>query len=116
MKLSSRAPAPRRGSASPIYLADKSDWEERESRSRKKRTISVREYYYLAGNILRWMRLYEKLPDANSWVWEWFPDGQLWEAAAWTLGENAVHVVANQLSEQLALEKRLAEQLAIKKT
>eukprot|EP00580_Thalassiosira_gravida_P010502 CAMPEP_0201632570 /NCGR_PEP_ID=MMETSP0493-20130528/6173_1 /ASSEMBLY_ACC=CAM_ASM_000838 /TAXON_ID=420259 /ORGANISM="Thalassiosira gravida, Strain GMp14c1" /LENGTH=907 /DNA_ID=CAMNT_0048104123 /DNA_START=148 /DNA_END=2871 /DNA_ORIENTATION=+ len=116
MKLYSRAPAPRRGSASPGYLVSNSEWRERESKSRLKRTISLREYYYLAGNIFRWKRLYDKLPNANSWVWEWFPDGQLWELAARTSGENAVNVLANQLSEQLALEEKLAQQLAIKDT
>lgn len=95
MKRHSRAPAPRRGSAPPGYLTGDS-----ESQFRLKRTKALREYYYLAGNLFRWDRLYHKVPDANSWVWQWFPDGQLWEAAARSLGENAV----NQLAEQLHIE------------
>ena len=96
MKHYSRSSAPRRGSAPPGYLAGDS-----ESKFRLKRNIALREYYYLAGNVFRWHRLYNKVPGGNSWVWQWFPDGQLWEAAARTSGEDAVNELAKHHSFSL---------------
>ena len=73
--------APRRGSAPPGYLNN-----EEESKFRMKREVALREYYYLAGNVFCWHRLYDKVPDGSSWVWRWFPDGPLWETAVKTSG------------------------------
>ena len=33
------------------------------------------DYFLLAGQILRWIKLYKELPPSDSWVWTWFPDG-----------------------------------------
>jgi len=41
-------------------------------------TARIPEYFFLAGNILRWQLLYNATPDKESFVWSWFPDGQLW--------------------------------------
>ena len=64
-----------------------------EPKFRLKRAKSLREYYYLAGNVLRWHRLYDKMPDATSWAWQWFPDGHSWLAAARTSGADAVNIM-----------------------
>jgi hypothetical protein len=37
-----------------------------------------REYFLLRGLIYKWKMLYGKVADENSWVWNWFPDGQRW--------------------------------------
>jgi len=95
MRRYSLSPAPRRGSAPPGFLD-----EGKESRFRLKRGISFREYYYLAGNVFRWHLLYGRVPDASGWAWQWFPDGQLWEVAARTMGVNAVDAIAKQLGIQ----------------
>eukprot|EP00581_Thalassiosira_minuscula_P016461 CAMPEP_0183718684 /NCGR_PEP_ID=MMETSP0737-20130205/11876_1 /TAXON_ID=385413 /ORGANISM="Thalassiosira miniscula, Strain CCMP1093" /LENGTH=824 /DNA_ID=CAMNT_0025948291 /DNA_START=113 /DNA_END=2587 /DNA_ORIENTATION=+ len=87
--------APRRGSAPPGHL----DTGDREDNFRLRREVALREYYYLAGNIFRWFRLYDKIPDRGSWVWDWFPDGQLWETAARASGANAVNEIAKQLEK-----------------
>ena len=42
------------------------------------KTLRMREYYLLPGNLLRWLELYGKVPSPKSWVWQWFPDGQEW--------------------------------------
>lgn len=90
--------APRRDSAPPGYLSG-----DKESQFRLNRGAAFREYYYLAGNVFRWHRLYNKVPDASSWVWKWrgFPDGRLWEVAAQTSGADAVNVIAKQLNSDL---------------
>jgi len=41
-------------------------------------TARIPEYFFLAGNILRWQLLYGTIPDKESFVWKWFPDGELW--------------------------------------
>lgn len=61
-----------------------------EPKFRTKRVKALREYYYLAGNVIRWHRLYEKMPDASSWAWMWYPDGHSWSAAAGSSGADAV--------------------------
>mmetsp|Transcript_44937 Transcript_44937/g.94287 ORF Transcript_44937/g.94287 Transcript_44937/m.94287 type:complete len:944 (+) Transcript_44937:218-3049(+) len=99
MKLYSMAIAPRRGSAPAAYLTDGQDVSE--LKRRLIRSLALREYYYLGGNVFRWDRLYGKVPNDDSWVWSWFPDGQLWEAAARTSGEKAV----NELTKQFIVEE-----------
>ena len=87
----------RRGSAPPGTLTLE---EAEESKFRQKRDVALHEYYYLAGNVLRWHRLYDKIPNSNSWVWQWFPDGQLWETAAKS-GEAAVdHLLGLDMLEK----------------
>ena len=40
---------------------------------------TVREYYFLAGNLLRWNWFYNHtIPNNISWVWEWYPLGNEW--------------------------------------
>ena len=100
MKQYSRGLAPRRGSAPPLVLRDDS-----EPQFRQKREVAFREYYYLAGNVFRWHRLYNKVPDSSSWAWQWFPDGQLWEAAARYSGAYAVNEVAKHLNSESGMEQ-----------
>ena len=85
--------APRRGSAPPGYIND----EAAELKFRLRREVALREYYYLAGNVLRWHRLYDRVPESTSWVWKWFPDGALWESAAKS-GEDAVTHLIHHVS------------------
>ena len=93
MKQYSLAVAPRRGSAPPGYINDEAS----ELKFRLRREVALREYYYLAGNVLRWHRLYDKVPESTSWAWKWFPDGTLWESAAKS-GEDAVNHLINHVS------------------
>ena len=67
------AQAPRRSSAPSGLL---SRWIER--RAMAKDDIAFREYYYLAGNLFRWFKLYNKSPPWSSWAWRWFPQGNAW--------------------------------------
>jgi len=47
----------------------------------------TREFFYLAGHLLKWNRLYPGImPHNNSWVWSWFPEGQEWQQAWWQHG------------------------------
>ena len=50
----------------------------REKEAMAKDDIVFREYFYLAGNLLRWYNLYNKAPPWNSWVWKWYPKGNEW--------------------------------------
>ena len=89
--------APRRGSANPTSID-----QEKEEKFRRNREAALREYYYLAGNTLRWQRLYEKVPDDSSWVWNYFPDGQLWRAAVRTSGLDAVNELSKHVSPMIS--------------
>ena len=39
---------------------------------------AARNIYLLAGQVLRWDRLYGEVPANDSWVWTHFPDGEKW--------------------------------------
>lgn len=70
------AEAPRRGGIGPSSI-----WQPRrtiEKRSRDEDEIAFREYYYLAGCLYRWYRLYNKAPSSDSWAWKWYPRGNEW--------------------------------------
>ncbi|KAL7537660.1 hypothetical protein ACHAXR_007985 [Thalassiosira sp. AJA248-18] len=99
MKHYSWSLAPRRGSSrEPAKLAG-----EKESDFRLKREAAFREYFYLAGNVFRWHRFYDKVPDADSWVWKWFPDAKSWETAA-SSGAEAVNAIATELSSESGMD------------
>jgi hypothetical protein len=40
-----------------------------------------REYFLLAGNLYKWIKLYGEVPPEDSWYWTFFPDGDFWKAA-----------------------------------
>lgn len=41
-------------------------------------TASRSEVFYLAGRLQLWYSLYQTLPESDSWIWSWFPDGSFW--------------------------------------
>jgi hypothetical protein len=41
--------------------------------------LRSKEYFLLPGYIFKWYALYHEFPPASSWVWSWFPDGELWQ-------------------------------------
>lgn len=41
----------------------------------------LREYYLLPGHMLKWQYLYHKIPSPASWVWQFYPDGEVWQTA-----------------------------------
>eukprot|EP00577_Skeletonema_sp_RCC1716_P000488 CAMPEP_0113382810 /NCGR_PEP_ID=MMETSP0013_2-20120614/6038_1 /TAXON_ID=2843 ORGANISM="Skeletonema costatum, Strain 1716" /NCGR_SAMPLE_ID=MMETSP0013_2 /ASSEMBLY_ACC=CAM_ASM_000158 /LENGTH=886 /DNA_ID=CAMNT_0000265337 /DNA_START=30 /DNA_END=2690 /DNA_ORIENTATION=- /assembly_acc=CAM_ASM_000158 len=65
--------APRRGSAPHGRVDCKT-----EQTIATKDDVLFREYSYLAGNLYRWYKLYNKAPPADSWIWQWFPKGDSW--------------------------------------
>jgi hypothetical protein len=40
-----------------------------------------REYFLLAGQLFKWIELYNQVPPMDSWIWTWFPDGSFWQEA-----------------------------------
>ena len=41
--------------------------------------LRLRDYFLLPGQLLKWVTLYGQAPPPESWIWTWFPDGQVWE-------------------------------------
>ncbi|KAL7432313.1 hypothetical protein ACHAXH_002531 [Discostella pseudostelligera] len=79
------ADAPRRSSAPGRRLRRKI-----ERTAMEKDEIAFREYYYLAGNLFRWHRLYGKSPPWSSWVWQWYPRGDEWMQGTKMYGSDVV--------------------------
>jgi hypothetical protein len=42
----------------------------------------TRDFFLLRGMLYRWCVYYDTAPHADSWVWRWFPDGEIWKTAA----------------------------------
>jgi hypothetical protein len=38
----------------------------------------MRDYNLLGGMILRWRLMYGQLPSISSWMWSYYPDGDIW--------------------------------------
>ena len=41
--------------------------------------IRFRDYNMLGGMIMRWRLMYEEMPVDDSWMWEYYPDGKVWQ-------------------------------------
>lgn len=54
-------------------------------------SIRIRDDRFLAGRLLRWIRLYGTVPPWDSWVWSFFPDGEFWKSMISQHGLDAVH-------------------------
>jgi hypothetical protein len=61
--------------------------------------IRMREVYLLAGSLFKWSQLYNKTPDASSWIWDWYPDGETWKESVNRYGAaKAVDVVTEEFA------------------
>ena len=58
--------------------------------------LSLREFFLLAGNMIRWIEMYNNtIPPENSWIWTYFPLGQTWREAHSKYGVDTVEVLLN---------------------
>ena len=87
--------APRRSCAPPGHPVNN----EKESLGKRMSHVVLREYYFLAGHLFRWYRLYNAAPDENSWVWQWFRHGQIWKIGNKLFGSEVV----NRITEEFAV-------------
>lgn len=64
---------------------------------------AFREYYLLAGNLLKWFTLYgsDGVPGGDSWVWKFFPAGDRWKNLVMQYGENATKQMVLQSTNEL---------------
>lgn len=67
--------------------------------------LRVREYYFLAGNLVKWFSLYGKAPEPDAWPWTWFPDGNLWKQAVSKYGDQTVDKVTQKYASNLTLKE-----------
>jgi hypothetical protein len=51
------------------------------------------DFFLLPGLIFRWQGLYNKTPATTSWVWDFFPDGEMWQHAVTEHGDLAVEKI-----------------------
>lgn len=62
--------------------------------------MRVKEYFFLAGNLLKWFHLYGKLPPKGSWVYRFFRDGAEWEEAVEEFGIHAQEVMFSRATNR----------------
>jgi hypothetical protein len=65
----------------------------KEKEMRKDKDMRMKEYYFLAGKIFKWYTLYNDIPSRTSWIWKWFPDGEIWREGAELHGKNVVEIL-----------------------
>jgi cytoskeletal protein RodZ len=59
-------------------------------------SLRVREYFLLAGNIMKWYTMYNEVPSASSWVWSFFPEGDKWRQAVETYGNQSIDAMVTK--------------------
>jgi hypothetical protein len=52
--------------------------------------LREREYFHLGGLLVKHSRIYGQFPNPNSWVWQWFPEGDRWLQAVQQHGKDAI--------------------------
>jgi len=55
---------------------------------------NFREYFYLAGNMIKWITLYGEIPPQESWVWSHFRGGERWRQLAKQHGVEIVDLIS----------------------
>lgn len=65
--------------------------------------LRIPEYYYLAGNLVKWFSLYGKAPSSDSWAWKFFPDGNMWRTAVEKHGNQAVDIVTKKYTSEVII-------------
>ena len=56
----------------------------------------MREYFLMAGMLFKSIQLYNETPPLDSWIYEWFPDGETWRKGVESFGTNVVHVLTKR--------------------
>ena len=59
-------------------------------------TRRMRERFLLPGRLVKWYTAYGKAPEDNSWVWDWYPDGDVWRQGVQEHGSNVVRTIASR--------------------
>jgi hypothetical protein len=67
---------------------------------RNKPTYRMREFWLLAGNLFKWIRLYNQVPPRSSWVWRFFPDGEDWWNGYKMFGNSVVESLLDPFAMQ----------------
>ena len=73
----------------------------------KNKVLRVVEYYYLAGNLVKWFSLYGKGPAPNSWAYKFFPDGEMWKDAVQKYGAQAVDKITQKFASEIIIPEDL---------
>ena len=89
--------APRRSTSPPTKYSF-SEW--KEWRLNRRNEFVFREYYYMAGNLYKWYKLYNKAPPANSWVWQWFPGGDTWRRGVLQYGSSVIEEITKPYTDE----------------
>lgn len=87
--------APRRGSAPNGRIDCKA-----EQNLATKDEVLFREFSYLAGNLYRWYKLYNKAPPPDSWIWQWFPKGESWFHGVQNHGSRVVQELTKPYADE----------------
>lgn len=53
----------------------------------------IRDYFLLAGVLFKSIQLYNATPPLNSWIYKWFPDGEIWQHGVQKHGTGVVQVL-----------------------
>jgi hypothetical protein len=89
--------------------------EKEKRKSKKHRTLSddslmtnarMLDYFLLRGLLSRWQILYERMPNtSHSWIWNWYPDGEVWRRGVEIYGNRAMDELIKNISLPIKLPK-----------
>ena len=56
------------------------------------KSLRMMDFFLLRGELARWQAIYKRLPDTEtSWVWDWYPDGEMWREGVKEHGYGAIN-------------------------
>ena len=67
----------------------------------------MREYFLLAGMLFKSLRLYNETPPENSWIYEWFPDGDVWRQGVKLYGSKVVDIFTQRYRDGVNLTEQM---------
>ena len=68
---------------------DKTDWKSNDE------DANFKQFYYLAGNLIKWISLYDTVPKQDSWVWKHFLAGHKWKVHVAKYGTDSLRALVD---------------------
>jgi hypothetical protein len=84
----------------PRHPAEVNWWQRRNTRYRievlPNEAHRMRERFLLPGLLVKWFKLYNETPPDSSWLWDWYPDGDVWRQGVKEHGSNVVRALTSK--------------------
>jgi len=77
-------------SRAPRYSIQQAEWIGNLNEVLQVEDRRIRDMFLLPGFLAKWIHLYNTTPPLDSWVWSFYPDGQIWKEGVHRYGNNVI--------------------------